>query len=141
MTTTPPPATSAFGALETDASLTPEQIEAKARELLAQLTLDEKISLMSGDPLFWCGRVDIAAGGYSQHVHVAGAVPRLGIPGIRFSDGTRGVVLPGATTFPVPMARGAGWDTALEERIGDVIGRELRALGGNLFGGVCINLV
>jgi beta-glucosidase len=29
----------------------------------------------------------------------------------------------------------------LEERIGDVIGRELRALGGTLFGGVCINLL
>jgi beta-glucosidase len=47
----------------------------------------------------------------------------------------------GATTFPVSMARGAAWDVELEERIGDVIGRELRALGGNHFGGVCINLL
>ena len=47
----------------------------------------------------------------------------------------------GATTFPVSMARGATWDVALEERIGQAIGRELRALGGNLFGGVCINLL
>jgi beta-glucosidase len=39
------------------------------------------------------------------------------------------------------MARGASWDTDLEKRIGDAIGRELRALGGNHFGGVCINLV
>ena len=39
------------------------------------------------------------------------------------------------------MARGATWDPDLEERIGDAIGRELRALGGNLFGGVCINLL
>src|SRR6476660_7603864 len=112
------PGESAFGTLETDARLTPAQIEAQARELLAQLTLDEKIGLMSGDPLFWAGRADIAAGGYSRHVHVAGAVPRLSIPGIRFSDGPRGVVLPGATTFPVAMARGASWDTGLEERIG-----------------------
>jgi beta-glucosidase len=132
---------SAYGALETSANLTPEQIEAKARDLLAQLTLDEKIWMMSGDPPFWSGLADMMGGGYSQHVHVAGAVPRLGIPGIRFSDGPRGVVLPGATTFPVSMARGASWDTDLEERVGDVIGRELRALGGNYFGGVCINLV
>jgi beta-glucosidase len=132
---------SAFGALETSANLTPEQIEARARDLLAQLTLDEKIWMMSGDPPFWSGLADMMGGGYSQHVHVAGAVPRLGIPGIRFSDGPRGVVLPGATTFPVSMARGASWDTDLEERVGDVIGRELRALGGNYFGGVCINLV
>ena len=49
--------------------------------------------------------------------------------------------MPGATTFPGSMGRGASWDADLEERIGDVIGRELRALGGNHFGGVCINLV
>jgi beta-glucosidase len=39
------------------------------------------------------------------------------------------------------MARGATFDTDLEERVGDAIGRELRALGGNYFGGVCINLL
>jgi beta-glucosidase len=134
---TPP----AFGTLETTETLTLEQIEAKARDLLAQLTLDEKIGMMDGDPPFWPGITDMMGGGYSQHTWVAGAVPRLGIPGVRFSDGPRGVVMPGATTFPVSMARGASWDVALEERIGDVIGRELRALGGNHFGGVCINLV
>jgi len=41
----------------------------------------------------------------------------------------------------VSMARGAAWDAELEERVGDAIGRELRACGGNLFGGVCINLL
>ena len=79
--------------------------------------------------------------GYGSRTWVAGAVPRLGIPGIRFSDGPRGIVMEGATTFPVTMARGATWDVDLEERVGDVIGRELRALGGNFFGGVCINLL
>src|SRR5690348_611319 len=118
-----------FGALETDTRLTPDQIEAKARELLAQLTLEEKLGLMSGEPTFWFGLADMMGGGYSKHFHLAGAVPRLGIPGIRFSDGPRGVVLPGATTFPVSMARGASWDAELEERIGEVIGRELWALG------------
>ena len=72
---------------------------------------------------------------------MAGAVPRLGIPGIRFVDGPRGIIMKGATTFPVSMARGATWDVDLEARVGDVIGRELRALGGNFFGGVCINLL
>jgi beta-glucosidase len=72
---------------------------------------------------------------------VAGAVARLGIPGIRFVDGPRGIILKGATTFPVSMARGATWDADLETRIGDAIGKELRALGGNFFGGVCINLL
>lgn len=38
------------------------------------------------------------------------------------------------------MARGATWDIGLEERVGEAIGREVRAQGGNFFGGVCINL-
>jgi beta-glucosidase len=97
---------------------------------------------MDGDTPFWPGLAEMMApGGYSSRPWVAGAVPRLGIPGVRFVDGPRGIIMKGATTFPVSMARGASWDPALEERIGDVIGRELRALGGNFFGGVCINLL
>ena len=130
-----------FGGLETTARLTQEQIEGKAHALLAQLTLDEKIKIMSGDTPFWPGIAEMMGGGYGDHPWVAGAVPRLGIPGVRFSDGPRGVVMDGATTFPVSMARGASWDPDLEERIGDVIGRELRAMGANHFGGVCINLM
>ncbi|MDB5078428.1 MAG: Beta-glucosidase [Chloroflexi bacterium] len=131
----------AFGALETAEKLTAEQIEERANRLLEQLSLDEKIWMMDGDYPFWEGFPEMMGGGYAAHTWVAGEVPRLGIPGIRFADGPRGVVLKGATTFPVSMARGASWDTELEERVGDVIGRELRALGGNFFGGVCINLL
>jgi beta-glucosidase len=65
----------------------------------------------------------------------------LGIPGVRFADGPRGMIMDGGTTFPVSMGRGATFDPELEERVGDVIGRELRAMGGNFFGGVCINLL
>jgi beta-glucosidase len=118
-----------------------EQIEAKARELLAQLTLDEKLGMMDGDIAFWPGMAEMMGGGYADRTWNAGVVSRLGITGIRFSDGPRGVVMDGATTFPVSMARGASWDVTLEERIGDVIGRELRSMGGTLFGGVCINLL
>ena len=131
----------AFGSLETEEHLTAEQIEMRTQKLLAQLSLDEKLGMMSGDPSFWAGLNDMLTGGYGGHPWVAGAIPRLGIPGIRFADGPRGIVMKGATTFPIPMARGATWDTALEERVGDAIGRELRALGGNFFGGVCINLL
>ena len=38
------------------------------------------------------------------------------------------------------MARGASFDRDLEEKIGEVIGAEVRAVGGNYYGGVCINL-
>ena len=132
----------AFGALDTPATLSPDAIDAKARELLGELTRDEKLGLMDGDLPFWKGFARMSAPqGYSREFWVSGAVPRLGIPGIRFVDGPRGVIMDGATTFPVSMARGATFDPELETRVGDAIGREIRALGGTYFGGVCINLL
>ena len=68
-------------------------------------------------------------------------VERLGIPGFAFSDGPRGVVIGPATAYPVSMARGATWDLDLEERIGEAIGVELRAIGATLYGGVCVNVL
>jgi beta-glucosidase len=126
---------------EPETALNGSSIDARARELLSQLTLDEKLGMMDGDAPFWAGLVDLMGGGIGAHPWNGGVVDRLKIQGVRFIDGPRGVIMEGATTFPVSMARGAAWDVSLEERIGDVIGRELRALGGTLFGGVCINLL
>ena len=112
----------------------------RARELLSQLTLAEKARVISGAMSFYAGIADMMIGGYSAHSWDAGIVQRLGIEGLKFLDGPRGVVMRGATTFPVSMARGATFDVDLEERIGAAIGSEARALGGNLFAGVCINL-
>src|SRR4051794_39648313 len=119
-----------------------EDAHAVAGELVAQMTVEEKLGCLDGDTPFWTGLVDMATGGgYHAHTWPAGRVERLGIPGIEFSDGPRGVVIDHATCFPVSMARGATWDPDLEERIGEVIGRELRAVGANFYGGVCVNLL
>jgi beta-glucosidase len=139
---TPMQTDAAFAGLQTAETLTPSQIEERARALRDQLSLDEKIRLMHGQLPLWPGLAAMTApGGYSSRFWVAGEVTRLGIPGIRFTDGPRGVILEEGTTFPVSMARGAAFDPALEERVGEAIGREVRALGGNYFGGVCINLL
>ena len=45
----------AFGGLETREPLTEAQIDGIARGLLAQLTLEEKIGMMSGDTPFFQG--------------------------------------------------------------------------------------
>src|SRR2546427_2902351 len=113
----------------------------EARTLLRQCTESERLGLLAGDEPFWPGMPHMMGVGYNLDPIVAGAVPRLGIPGIRFSDGPRGAVIGRSTAFPVPMARGATWDPALEERVGEAIGAEVRAQGGNFFGGVCINLL
>jgi beta-glucosidase len=118
----------------------PTDHDARARELLDQLTLHEKLHLLSGDAPALRGLTGLVRH-YNETPYVAGAVPRLGITGVRFSDGPRGVVMGHATAFPVPMARGASFDPDLEERIGDAIGVECRALGANLFAGVCVNLL
>ena len=113
----------------------------EAKALVGMMTTEEKIHCLDGGVPTWEGLRDIGSGGYHMRPFRACWVPRLGIPGFHFSDGPRGVVVGTATAFPVSMARGASFDTALEERIGDAIGRELRVVGADLYGGVCVNLL
>ncbi len=112
-----------------------------AKGLVANLTQDERLWCLDGDAPTWAGLKFLADDGYHKAVFVGAELDRVGFPGIRFSDGPRGAVVGNATAFPVPMARGATWDLDLEERVGDAIGRELRAVGANLTGAVCINLL
>src|SRR5690242_6845626 len=113
----------------------------RARSIYALLSEEERLGLLDGDEPFWPGMPEMMGTGYNLEPIVAGAVPRLGIPGIRFADGPRGAVIGNSTAFPVPMARGATWDPELEERVGAAIGAEIRAQGGTYFGGVCVNLL
>src|SRR5512136_871581 len=117
-----------------------QEPEAAAKGLYDQLTEDERLGLLDGDTEFWVGLREFMQVGYNTRPIPHGAVPRLGIPGTQFVDGPRGCVAGQGTAFPVSMARGATWDVGLEEQVGQAIGREIRAQGGNFFGGVCINL-
>ena len=115
--------------------------DAKARALVEQMTLDEKIHLMSGNiSMLWLGAQIALQNGYNHIPYPAGGCQRLGVPALRFCDGPRGVVPKRNTCFPVAMARGASFDIQLEQKVGDIIGKEVRAAGGNFFGGVCVNL-
>lgn len=113
----------------------------EARALVAQMSREEALGCLDGDLEAWPGLFGMVAGSYHRRTFPAAVVPRLGIPGIQFSDGPRGCVVGHATAFPVSMARGATWDPALEERIGSAIGAELRAIGATYYGGVCVNLL
>lgn len=70
----------------------------------------------------------------------AGRIDRIGLPGLRFTDGPRGVTIGPSTSFPVAVARAATWDVDVERRVGDAIGAEARALGANTWIGLCINV-
>jgi beta-glucosidase len=117
-----------------------QQQEQRIEELVRELTLDEKVPMLSGHGFF----VQIVKDGgrYGASLYAIGAGNAAhGIPPLLFMDGPRGIAMGSSTCFPVSMARGASFDVDLEQRIGDAIGRELRAHGGNLYGGVCINLL
>lgn len=115
-----------------------KKIDEIVEKTLKEMTLDEKIYVMSGHHFFKHVFSDMKFG---KRAYSGGGVKRLNIPPFLFTDGPRGVIIHGSTCFPVSMARGATWDPKLEEKVGNVIGKEVRAHGGNLFGGVCINLL
>lgn len=113
-----------------------------AAELVAALSVAERLWLLDGDAPTHAGlRFLMADDGYHRAPFRAGALERIGLPGLAFADGPRGAVIGNATCFPVAMARGATWDPELEERVGAAIGAELRALGATLTGAVCVNLL
>jgi beta-glucosidase len=126
-----------------DHSFDASQIDARAQALLAQLSPSEKLSMLTGSTPFWSGMVSIALDDASHRRPWPSCTPcRLGLPGLQFVDGPRGVVLAGgATTFPVPIARGATWDPELEARIGAAIALEARSCGANWIAAVCVNLL
>lgn len=112
----PTDATRAYCGARDDAA-----IEARITELLSELTVDEKLSMLSGAAIAIIGRSWLVPG-----------VPRLGIPGLHMLDGPRGLSsftrVP-ATAFPVAMMRGATWDPELERRVGAAMAREVRSIG------------
>ena len=100
--------------------------------LVAQMTLDEKLSMLHGapDPL-----------GLGESGYVPG-VPRLGIPALRLTDGGEGIrVLAPATALPAPVSLASAFDPALARQYGAVIGRDGRALDMDVLLGPTLNTI
>ena len=96
----------------------------RARHIVDSLTLEERVSLMSGSMSFEEVRGAIkkkTREHYNHFPYPAGGIPEKGIPAVLFCDGPRGVVCGNgkSTCFPVSMLRGASFDTDLEEEIGE----------------------
>lgn len=125
----------------------------QAQKIVDQLSLEEKVFLMSGSIVDlnrtppekiaqMMGTMLSDDNHYNVTPYPAGGLPEHNVPPMLFVDGPRGVVCGTgkSTCFPVSMARGATFSPELEEKVGHCIGKEVRAFGGNLFAGVCINL-
>jgi len=101
----------AVAAAQAPAPDTPE-LEAKAQALVARLTLEQKIALLS----------DTEDGNYST------GEPAIGLPRLKYSDGPVGVRAWGPdTAYPAGVALAASWDRALVRREAEALGRDARA--------------
>ena len=112
-----------------EASAVEERVEA----LLAQMTLNEKVSLLSG-----------------LNTWQTVPIERLGIPSLTMTDGPHGVranrtgpdrIDSPATSFPTGVSMAASWDVDLVEQVGAALARETRALGCDILLGPCVNIV
>jgi beta-glucosidase len=114
--------------------------DAAAGELLAMLTDKEQLWLLDGDKTLLECVVDGVRTRANFLAVTAGRIDRIGIPGLRFTDGPRGVGIAPSTSFPVALARAATWDVDIEWRVAAAIGAEARVHGANFWGGLCINV-
>jgi beta-glucosidase len=107
----------------------PATAEERADKILSQMTLEEKIDYISGDAS------PKAAGMYIR------AESRVDVPALKMSDGPLGVRTWGPDTeYPAGIAMAATWDTALENRVGEQMGRDARARGVNFILGPGMNI-
>lgn len=109
------------------------EIEKRVEELLKELTLSEKVALLSG-----------------QDIWNTVAVKRLGIPSITMTDGPHGVrstapeagrKMGAVTAFPTGISMGAAWNPELVEQVGQALGEETRGMDCDVLLGPCVNIV
>ena len=98
-------------------------------ELLQKMTIEEKISMLAGADLW----------------HSV-AVPRLGVPQFRVTDGPNGArgsqgnMGPSSVATPVGIALGATWNPDLVEKVGNVLADELKAKGAHILLAPTVNI-
>lgn len=108
--------------------------------IMEHATLAEKVGMLSGRGFFQEFMADDRLWG-ARPYRAGSGIERLGVPPLWFTDGPRGVARGQSTCFPCTMARGATFDTDLEMRIGEAMGKEIRAQDCDLSGAVCINIL
>ena len=104
-----------------------DRIYKQAKKLLAVMTLDEKVSLLSGRGSYDTQNID-----------------RLDLPSLQLWDGPNGVRSNNnepATAFPVGICMGSTWNPALIEKLGKALGKECQAFGVEVLLGPTMNII
>jgi len=110
-----------------------DDVDARARKIVAQMTLDEKIAELHGTQ-------------NKTNFRIVLGLPRLGIPDLPVCNGPAGVGPAGpghggpATALPAPIALAATWDTNAAGLFGKISGRETALLGNTLLEAPDINI-
>ncbi|KRB01638.1 beta-glucosidase [Devosia sp. Root685] len=102
----------------------------RIEQLLSEMTLEEKVSILSGED-FWS----------------VPAVPRLGVGKLRVTDGPNGARGGGSliggvksASFPVGIAIGATWNVPLVEEIGAALADEVKSKGAHMLLAPTVNI-
>lgn len=115
-----------YASLSGGVEISSSTIEIQATDLLAKMTLEEKVALLSGAD-FWN----------------TVAIERLGIPSINVTDGPNGVRSNNSeptTLFPVGVAMASTWNPELIQSAAAAMGREAQAIGASVLLGPNINI-
>lgn len=98
----------------------------RAAELVSQMTLEEKVSLIAGD---------------RENPFYTEAVPRLGIPSIQTADGPQGIRRKTKSTlYPSGIAMAATWNPEMAAAIGKGIALDAKARGAGILLGPGVNI-
>src|SRR5215470_13174225 len=99
-------------------------VEPRVQSILSRMTLEEKIDYIGGSDDFYIR-----------------AVPRLGLPAFKMSDGPIGLRNDGpATALAGGIALAATWDEELVRRAGLTLGDDARARGVHFLLGPAVNI-
>jgi len=92
-------------------------------QMISSMTIEEKIDLTGGT-------------GFATR-----AIPRVGLPAFKMSDGPVGARSPApSTAYAAGIGLAATWDTALAEEVGQQLGRDARSRGARFLLGPGVNI-
>lgn len=125
---------------------TPKLTSENIPEIVAAMTVDEKVSLLTGTGHAAPGEGETVVGTTTDLVPGAAgttcAIERLGIPALVVADGPAGVRIDAhregssksyyCTRFPCATALAAAWNASLTEEVGAAMGAEARSYGIDL---------
>lgn len=121
-------------------------VEDEVKELVAQMSLDQKLLQLTGIPT-----PDYDDEARYEYASLSRDDPELGLRGYRWTDGPHGVNLAlqyrhvryknYATSFPTSILQGATFDVDLARRLGEAMGDEAQASGATVLLAPTMNIL